>query len=306
MYYQHSGRYTFGGLIVGLVSGTISALVLAYAYARGSILIPEVHLAAFATLFFGGLVGLATGWGLVRGKVRNQRVALVVTALVSTFALYSSWAMWIAAVGKRWANKDISWAILAQHPVAVWTLMKWINHYGTWSLDNSGSATSATKGLELWFIWAGEALLIVGVATAAGFAVVRQRPFCEACNRWCRDGARVLLAPPPDAQQLKLQVESNDLRPLEALGPGSKTDDHLIVALHSCDQCNQFHTLTLTQMSMHRKKFGHPRVSSKTIIRQLVVGPGEAQTLRQLSEKVAQAPKLAPERARGAAVGGKR
>ena len=302
MYYQHSGRYSFGGLIVGLVGGFVSAVFLAYAYAHGLIVIPEAHFAFLATLFFGGLVGLATGWSLVRGKVRNQRVALVVTALVSAFALYSSWAMWIAAIGKRYANKDISWAILAQHPATVWTLMKWINHYGTWGLDSS----SATKGWQLWFIWAGEAFLIVGVAIAVGFAVVRQRPFCEACSRWCRDGARVLLAPPPDAQQLKLQVETNDLRPLEALGPGRKTDDHLIVALHSCDQCNQFHTLTLTQMSMHRKKFGHPRVSAKTIVRQLLVGPGEAQTLRLLSEKLAQAPKLAAQRARGAAAGEQR
>lgn len=234
------------------------------------------------------------------GNVRNRNVTAAIAAVPAALALYISWSLWIAAIFERGAGKHIRWARLAQHPSAVWSLMKWINQYGTWGL-NSGEAT---KGWALWGIWALEGALVIGLGIGAAIAVVQYRPFCEACNRWCRRGARMFLAPPPDAQQLKLQLESNDLRPLQALGPGAKGGDHLVVNLHSCDQCRQFHTLSLTHVTIRRKKFGHPQISSKTIVRQLVVGPGEAQTLRQLSEQLAQSPKLAAERARGAAAGG--
>jgi len=299
MYYKHSGRFSLGGLALGSIVGGVSGLALAYAYAHGIILITEVHFAAFATLAFGGLVGLAAGWGMIWGKVRNARATIAISALTSAVALYASWAMWIAIVYRRSGGKHISWAWLAEHPAIVWSLMKWINQYGTWGL----SSGEATKGWWLWLIWAGEAAVVIAVAIAAGFAVLQHRPFCETCSRWSHRGARFLLAPSPDVQQLKLQLESNDLRPLEALGPGPKGGDHLIAALHSCTQCNQFHTLSLTNVTIRRNKIGQAHINSKTILQQLVVDPGQAETVRQLSEKLAQAAKLNPPKANAAAAG---
>jgi hypothetical protein len=299
MYYKHSGRFTLGGLVLGSIVGGSGALLLAYAYARGIILITEAHVAAFATLAFGGLVGLAAGWGMTWGKVRSRRVAIAVTAVTSALALYVSWAMWLAIVYEHSGGKHLRWARLAQHPAIIWSLMKWINRYGTWGM----SSGDATKGWELWLIWAWEAVLVIAVAIAAGVAVVQHRPFCEACGRWCRRGVRSLLMPPPDVPQLKLQLESNDLRPLEALGPGAKGGDHLIAALHSCTQCNQFHTLSLTNMTIRRNKIGQAHINRKTIVQQLVVGPGQAETLRQLSEKLTQAAKINPPKGYAAGAG---
>ena len=45
MYYKHSGRFSLGGLLVAAAVGCAGSLVLAYVYAWGIILIPEVHLA---------------------------------------------------------------------------------------------------------------------------------------------------------------------------------------------------------------------------------------------------------------------
>jgi hypothetical protein len=299
MYYKHSGCFSLGGLVLGSIVGGVSGLALAYAYARGIILITEAHFAAFATLAFGGLIGLAAGWGMIWGKVRNTRATIAITAVTSALALYVSWAIWIAAVFERYAGKHIRWARLPQHPAAVWSMMTWINQYGTWGL----SSGEATKGWELWLIWAAEAVVVIAAAIGAGFAVLQHRPFCETCSRWCHRGARFLLAPPPDVRQLKLQLESNDLRPLEALGTGSKGGDHLIASLYSCAQCNQFHTLSLTNVTIRRNKLGQARINSKTIVQQLLVGPGQAETVRQLSEQLAQAAKLNPPKANAAAAG---
>ena len=299
MYYKHSGRFSLGGLGFGSIVAGVSGLALAYAYAHGIVLITEVHLAAFATLAFGGLIGVAAGWGMIWGKVRSPRATIAISAVTSAFALYASWAIWIAIVYQRSGGKHLNWARLAEHPAIVWALMKWINLYGTWGL----SSGAATKGWWLWMIWTAEAAVVIAAAIGAGFAILRHRPFCETCSRWGHRGVRFLLAPSPDVQQLKLQLESNDLRPLEALGPGAKGGDHLIASLHSCTQCNQFHTLSLTNVTIRRNKIGQAHIDTRTIMRQLVVDPGQAETVRQLSERLAQAAHLNPKKANAAAAG---
>lgn len=300
MYYQHSGRFSLGGVLIGLLVGTAGSILLAYAYGRGIIVIPEVHLAAFATFFFGALIGSVTGWGLILGKVRNRNAAIVVSALTSIIGLYSSWAVWIANIYRRGSGKYVSWGSVASRPGTVWAFMKWINRYGTWGLD---SGRGPTNGWLLWGIWGSEALIVLGTSIAVAYAVLQQLPFCETCSRWGRAKTGFVLALPPHPEQLKSQLETDGLRPLEQLGPGPKVGDRLVVSLLSCSQCGLFHAMTVRSVSRTPQKFGHPRVTMKNIVRHLVVSPEQAQALRQLSEKIAQTTKLAAERARGTAAG---
>lgn len=300
MYYQHSGRFSLGGLALGLIFGTVGGLILAYAYGKGLVLIPEAHLAAFAAVVFGLLAGTATGVGLVWGHVRNKAMALSAGALTSTMALYLSWPIWLATIFRTNSGRHLNWIKLAKHPASVWSLVQWVNHTGTWGLDSS----KATTGWTLWAIWGLEAVTVVGLGMMAAGSRVQIRPYCEACGRWCRSVRPFLLDPVPDVNQLKLQLENKDFRQLESLGPGPKVGDRLIVQLHSCDQCDQFHTLTVTQILVRKKKFGQPNVHSNRIVKQLLVGPAEAQALRQVSEKITQTPTMSQEQARGAAAGG--
>ncbi len=299
MYYKHSGRLGLGGLGVGLVVGGAASLILAYAYARGIILITEVHFAGLATIAFGGLIGSATGYGMVLGKARNRRVTFAVAGVISCLALYVSWAVWIQAILQSQHVRTASLAAFAIRPRALWHLIRLINHYGTWGLDKG----SATTGWALWLIWSLEAGTVIGVAGWVSIAVLNYRPFCEACGNWCGRGTRILLALPTNLAQLKLQLESGDLQPLASLAPGSKNADHLIVDLNSCNHCCQFHTLSLKSLVFHRSKMGRVQMKWTTIMKQLLVGTSGAESIRQLSEKVSQAAKLAPPKVNAAAAG---
>jgi len=303
MYYRHSGRFSLGGVLHGLIIGCASALAVGYAYGRGLTYIPEAHIAVLSTIAFGGLVGAATGFGLKRGDVRNKRVTLVVTALSSLLALYMSWAVWIDFVFRRTGNHRFHWSAVAQRPAALLYLMVWLNHYGTWAFDNS---MTATKGWVLSVVWIGEALIVIGCAVVAAVAVGLQKPFCEACSRWCRRAVRLVLNAAPDSEELKHRIENKDLSSLEGLGLAPKASDHLIVTLHSCNHCCEFHTLSLTQVLVHRKKFGQAPIRMSTIVQHLVVDPGQAQALHRLREKLTQTAKLAPALTQGAAAGGQR
>lgn len=296
MYYQHSGRFTLGGVVLGLAVGTAGAFVSAYAYSFGLIHIPEAHLAAFATMAFGALVGVAAGYGLIWGHVRNKAAACAVGAVSATLGLYVSWAMWIEAVLDREGGKEIAWMNLAQHPNGLWSMVKLVNRYGTWTFDNSKTPTT---GWQLWIVWVIEAALVIAIGTAVTIFVQRLHPYCETCGQWCRRAARLFLAPVADVPQLKAQVEAKNLQFLEGLGLGSKTGDHVQVELESCNTCGQFHTLSVGQVIVRKKKFGQPHVTSQKLVRQMIVGVGEAQTIRQLAEKLV----LTPQKAMGTASG---
>ncbi len=284
MYYKHSGRFGIDGLLIAAATGVSAALVLAYAYGRGIISINEVHFAFLATAAFGGLMGAATGYGLIWGKVRNNVAGHALTATISTLALYVSWAVWVKfTMGDE---ADAEWMNLAQHPSALWKLVCLINEHGTWTLDHEGSATT---GLELWGIWAVEAACVIGIAIGTSMAVLNRHPYCESCGTWGVRGAKMALGAPPDVGQLKLQLQANNWTALENLGPSRKDGDHLIVALDSCERCRRFHTMSATHVMIGQRKFGGPVMQKKQIVEHLVVGPSHVDTIRKLADKMAQA-----------------
>jgi len=290
MYYKHSGRFNLAGLVIAALVGGAASLVLAFAYGHGVIYIPEVRLAALATLAFGALVGLATGQGLVWGKVRNDSVGMAVSGAISALALYLSWAMWVSAILETQHVTDVSWTQLAQHPGALWHLMCLINQYGTWAI----SSGSATNGWALWLIWFFEAALVIGAGVFAGIGILGHHPFCESCGCWCSRGAKFVLAAPQNVPQLKLQLEANDFRSLESLGSGNKATDHLVVALDSCERCRQFHTMSLTHTTIRKSKTGKPTISNTMIVQHLLVGAGQADVVRHLSDTLGQATETVP------------
>lgn len=303
MYYKHSGRFSLSGLLISAAVGCAGSFILARVYAWGIILIPEVHLAGLATVAFGGLAGVSIGYGQIWGKVRNGRVGVALAAAISTLALYVSWAAWVPfALDSQHVEHHLSWIKLAQHPAALWNLIAMINQYGTWSTSSSGTPTS---GLELWGIWGVEAVSVIGMAIFAEVGVLNHRPFCESCERWCTRGAKIVLAAPADVAQLKLQLEANDFKALENLGAGNKATSHLIVVLDHCEQCRQFYSMSLTHVLIGRTKLGKPTVSNKAIVQHLLIDAGKAESLRQLSEKIAQAAKIAAPESSAAAAGKK-
>jgi hypothetical protein len=283
MYYKHSGRFSLGGLITAAFVGVGAALVAGWAYGRGIPYIPEVKLAALATVAFGCLVGAAAGYGLVWGKVRNEPLSIGFAGAVSVLALYLSWAVWVAATLDSQHVQRVSWVDLAAQPVALWNVICMINQYGTWGL----SGESATNGLLLWIIWVLEAVTVIGCGVFVGKGVLNQHPFCETCEAWCGRGVKAFRAAPPDAAQLKLQLEANDFRALETLGPANKAAEHLIVEMDACEHCRQFHTVTITRVTVQRTKKGKVTFHHRTLLRQLLIGAGHAEVIRGISDKAA-------------------
>jgi hypothetical protein len=299
MYYKHSGRFSIGGLAIGTLIGSAGALILAYAYGRGSILIEDERFAFLATLAFGGLIGVCAGYGMVWGKVRNQRANLIVQAVVSLAALYVSWAVWVVNIFHKFDAEIPGWVEVAQHPGLFWRAICYINQYGTWSLGKG----EATKGGVLWMIWVVEAAIVIAIAMSVGYEILRLHAFCERCESWCRRGAKIILSAPQNTTLLKRQLEANDWRSLESLTAGNKGASHLEVVLDSCEQCHQLNTMSLTYTAVFRNKLRQTKVSNTKIVQHLLIDPAQAENLKQHSMKVAQAAMMAVPKVNAATTG---
>ncbi len=299
VYYKHSGRFSIGGVAISLLAGCAAALVLGYAYGRGSIYVDDERFAFLLTIAFGAFLGLLDGYGSVLGKLRNQRVNLCVLAASSLLALYVSWSAWIATVLQKFQVETAGWLEYAQNPRILWRAIVYINQYGTWSLGKG----DATKGAALWTVWIVEAAMVIGIAMFTGYACLHHYAFCERCDSWCRSGAKFILSVPPNPASLKRQLETNDWRSLESLTAGNRNTSHLLVELVGCERCRQLHTLTLTYTSITRDKLRRPRISKTKIVEHVIVGLAQAENLKQLSTRVEQASKLAPAKSSSAKAG---
>jgi hypothetical protein len=61
--------------------------------------------------------------------------------------------------------------------------------------------------------------------------------------------------------------------------------------------------MSLILVTIGRTKLGKPTVQTKMVMQQLLLGPGHAETLRQISMKVVEAAKLQPPKANATAAG---
>jgi hypothetical protein len=301
MYYKHSGHFSVIGLLVGAAIGSAAALLLGFFYAHGLVLISDERMAMLATVAFGGLLGVAAGYGFVWGKVRNQPVAAAVTCTISAFALYVSWAVWVSLTLESQNIGTISWMKLVERPGMLWGLICAINQDGTWSLGSD----PVTKGTALWAVWLVEAAIVIGCSLGIQIAILGLHAFCERCERWCSRGAKIVLALPQSLTQLKLELEANDLRSLESLGLASPGGDHLLAELDSCPQCRQLDTLSLTLTTIRKNRLGQATIRKKKVLEHLLIAPASAQVLRLLSEKAAMAAKITKAKAKSAGAGKK-
>ena len=267
-YYKHSGKTAPQGLLFGLLLGATASLPAAFLYDYGIFTIPSGKLRACCTLAFGALVGAAAGIGMCWGKVRNGLVAGTIGFAASVFGLYISWVIWIVHLLRPplWLFNPL---YAAAHPLRLWRVVLAINAAGTWSYGGG----TPEHGSFLWFIWAGEALLVVAFGILAATALVQRRPFCERCGQWCAEKRKLYFAPSLPAGQFKTLLESQEIGGLERLTAGDKKKAHYRIDLHSCGVCHSLNTLSLVQ--------NFPR-DRKTVVNKLLVTPEQAGIIRHL------------------------
>ena len=259
------------------------SLALAWPYAYVVLYLPLIYINFIITAFFAGLVGAISVHLLKKRQVRNTAVAMAVAFLVTVFAFYCGWTVWLYAFARR-AGADVRILPLLLNPVAVWEIVILVNRNGAWSLRGS-----VPKGAFLWTIWGLDAALVFGVSLFMAWTTMGSEPYCENCGQWCEGKDGVAKVKGGGSAELKQRLEAGDFGYLEGLGgpPADAMEWHLL-DLHTCERCRM--TSTLTARAVTRKmKQGKPDDSIQTLVNKLSIGSGDADTVRRLGEKLAAA-----------------
>lgn len=240
-YYKHSGKFAPQGPILGLLGGIIVSVPAALLYDYALFTVPYMKLRFVLPIIFGLLLGGVCGGMMCLGKVRSKVLAGIVGFASSSIGLYLSWQIWIRVIC---VNRHVGCSAGLLRPLEAWKAIVATNLQGTWTFTGG----KPTHGVALWFVWAGEALMILVLGAFIAVAAVQSRPFCERCNRWCKRQFRLYIAPELSPEDLKTQLESGQISKLEKLAPANKKQPHYTVELHSCGVCHQLNTLTLSQI----------------------------------------------------------
>lgn len=285
LYYEHSGRFSLGGALLGLIVGVIVAAPLALIYAYLTLYNPFIYINFLASIGFGILIGGVAGGVASWRKTRNEVVTVLVGLLAGLAAYYLAWADWIFALFRRGGETLPWWAWLGLlYPPLLWEQIAKVNEVGAWRL-RSWTPT----GIALWVFWGMEAATVLGCSVAAAHAV-QDEPFCEGCNVWTNATEDVVRVAAADPEEMKQRMEAKDIGYLEKLGAvAPDAAGWFRLDLHTCPNCTQTNTLTVKSVTVKVEKDKRSE-ETKDLLDKLLLGAHEVDALRRLGQKFAPPP----------------
>lgn len=288
LYYRHSGQFSAPKLLLAVLASGVAAIVAGAVYAYVDLYNPCISvLTVLATIGFGAAVGASVALCLRWAHVRNDGLSTAVIVILALLALYSSWVFWVFAVLQKGSAVDVTPWDLVTHPAGLGRLILKINEVGVWGMSSGyGSSSSRTvSGIELWVMWAGEALAVVGVAIFTGVQMSTALPYCETCGKWCPAGKQLFSTGYGDPAQLRQELEGKRFDYFKQLGkPNPEERRWYEVSLHQCAQCSGFHTLSVTDARMHIDRKGNQQKKTKTVIDKMPLTTQEAEIVKRLPD----------------------
>lgn len=280
LYYEHSGKFTVGGLLVGLLGGMAISFPLAFIYAYITLYNPFIYINFIGTALLGVFVGGITGALMTWRKVRNGTLAVVVGILVGAVAYYFAWAIWLYAFLRRNQVEDIPlWAMVILPPL-VWEVILKVNEVGAWTLRSF-----KPTGVVLWGFWGAESLTVLGASIYGAFGMMIREPFCENCGVWCHGSENLVRVAGSEKEEMKRRLEGKGFGYVEKLGPVAP--DALAwfqLDLHHRPTCSMTHTLTVKTVTV-KLEGGKRSEDIKGLVDKLLLTSGDVETIRRLGQK---------------------
>ena len=279
--YRLSGAAGGSPFIVPLV-GILSSLVMSVAYAYVTVYSPiGGYISILFVLGYGFAVGVLTAMAARLSKCRNPKLAAALGFLVSLFALYSAWVLFVFVVLRR-SGLQMGWAFLPDmfiSPGATWGFIKALNAEGWFSI-----AGGTPTGIILWIFWAIEAIIIVLMVTIITHAAIDEEVFCENCRKWTETDPPLRLALPDDEDVIPRLI-AGDVGALHELSAADLGEyPHLVAEVKHCEQCNQTATYQLKFVDMEADKDEEPKETSKNLTKTLVLTEEAYNGLQKLAQ----------------------
>lgn len=261
MYYQPENKAPFIGVLIFLAIAIATSLILGFAYAHLSILIPFIVIRVALPFAYGFGLGFAMHKGIRFGKIRGTKAQLGLAFIGSLIGLYIAWALWEAVIMEAGA-----FSMLAE-PGSVWSMARVLNVMGTWGL-----ADSAVTGTFLWLFWIAEALIILFFAFTQ---CMDDSPFSEAGNDWAKATVMPAFEVVPQPALLKSALEEKNYDLLMNMPKGSSGQSHAQVTVYDCEGSPDYFLL-VENMIMQANEKGEMETTAFDVVRNIRIEPEAA------------------------------
>lgn len=287
-YYRDSGAVPFGGTVLMLVCGIVTAAVLSFIYAFLDYYNPFIYVTFLATAVVGLGVGMAVNVGATLGKVRSPLYARLVGVLSGFLAVYLCWAfyLWAAqmAIEELPVVAGFQEAKLSFDPSRMYAVVQVIAENGLWSIFG-GTPT----GWGLYAIWLVEAAIIFGAAVIV--ATGNDKPFCEECSEWTGQQENLLSLENTDFAQLRTDLEEERYERIDELCTGAHEPANCLRAtLFTCPKCDNSNYLTIQHVVVTLDKDGDEQKEETEIVKRLAIPHELVTRLNSMAENVPAAP----------------
>ncbi|MBB6498550.1 hypothetical protein [Pedobacter cryoconitis] len=272
LYYIPSGKIPVKGLIISLLSAVVLTLILSILYIALQWFIPFIYFNFFITLGLGIGVALSQHIALSTGKIRNIKYGYLLSILCGLLACYAQWALFISllneadgSLGGIWVRSSFNlngfWMVFT-HPQLLFQSLIPLNKAGTFMLKHN-----TVSGGLLWFIWAVEALIIIGLPILLSGVGKASMPFSELNNSWMEerelDGK---LKPVVNKEELIAELGRGNFKILKDFLPAQNADDNYATVRIYESPNDPERYLTITNINHTINKKGESKKTEQTIL----------------------------------------
>ena len=237
-------------LLIGLLIGTISAVLISIIYAYINVYNPIVYL---TFLVFGGYL---TAIGMIQklviriAKCRNSKSASIFGFIFGIFSVYASWCTFLFVSFSK-EEIPVEFLYFFKEPAYVLEIINNLSKDGYYSMFGID-----IKGGFLWFIWIIESAAILLVSVTSGNSIMHEEMFCEGCNRWAEEVDLDINNNLSYKDKIKIENSiKNDINQLLSI-PFTKSSPFIRLNLHHCTKCQNFSTLDVDLITLTTDKEG--------------------------------------------------
>ncbi len=178
--YKHSGESNLMGFLLALGLGILLAVFSGFIYNLLIIVIPIIYVNLLLTIGFGAALGYGNKFFSRFGKIRNKSHLLILAGMIGFVGFVFQWiAYFVFLISGKFSfqayqnNFDLFY-----NPLNLFDMVLELNKVGSWAMFGI-----TFTGFPLWFIWALEALLIIGIPILITYKhpII---PFSENLNKW--------------------------------------------------------------------------------------------------------------------------
>lgn len=280
--------YSMVHVALALAGTVFAAWVFSFIYGIAGHYSPLVYLNLVLAYLFGWLVG-RVGQGFLRKYRIDGRIAATLVGLIGGLcAVYFVWPAYI------WVVTDYNfhaYGELIGEPLDIWETMRYIADNPLWSIK-SGKNSSPWPAAFYFLIWAGELVLIVGIAAKVCRTYVRENLLCGQCRDWVvpsGDFARFAIPDDESQPELLTALSAGDVSGLPALARATDEEaagsvgNWLEVKGFACPNCHgsdEYVTVSLVVVCPAKKKESLER-SEKVLLRLAKIDPDTERRLFQ-------------------------